>query len=82
MSFKEKYFNLWGEAWSFHKKYSDVNGTDKYWKQVIDESGDIMKEYEGKPEYNFMKNLIMAVALELERIDKVRQREGHGNEKK
>lgn len=83
MDFKKNYFDLWAKAWTFHKKYSNVSGTDEFWQRLVDESGEIMREYEGKPEYNFMKDLVLAVISEIERIDKARrQQEEKENEKR
>lgn len=83
MDFKKDYFDLWAKAWAFHKKYSNVSGTDEFWEQVVNESGEIVREYEGKPEYNFMKDLVLAVISEIERVDKARrQQEEKENEKR
>lgn len=83
MEFKKNYFDLWAKAWNFHKKYSNVSGTDEFWKQAANESSEIVKEFENKPEYNFIKDLVLAVMSEIERVDKrQRQKEGKENEKK
>lgn len=80
MDFKAKYFDLWKIAWNFHKKWCNNGGTDKEWEQIVEESGDIMKQYEGKPEQNFIKDLLLAVLSELEKIDKEKRKGGvdHG----
>lgn len=80
MDFKEKYFEIWKEVWDFHKKWCNNGDTDKEWKQIVEESGDIMKQYEGKPEQNFIKDLLLAVLSELEKIDKEKRKGGvdHG----
>lgn len=70
MDFKEKYFEIWKGAWDFHKRWCDNGGADKEWERIIEESGDIMKQYEGKSEQNFIKNLLIVVLTELEKIDK------------
>lgn len=75
MDFKTKYFELWKVSWDFHKKWCNNGGTDKEWEQIVEESGDILKEYEGKPQYNFMKSLLLAVVDELERIDRAKRKE-------
>lgn len=75
MDFKEQYFDLWVKAWNFHKKYSNISGTDEYWEQVVNESSEIVKEFENKPEYNFMKDLVLAVISEIERVDKHKRKE-------
>lgn len=83
MDFKEQYFDLWAKAWNFHKKYSDICGTNEFWEQLVNESSEIVKEYEGKPEYSFIKDLVLAVISEIERVDKQQQiQEDKGNEKK
>ena len=82
MDFKQQYFELWQQAWNFHKKYSDVSDTDEYWGQLVNESGEIVQQHENQPQFNFMKDLILAVISEIERIDKSRrQQEDKKNEK-
>lgn len=83
MNFKEQYFNLWGEAWGFHKEFASMAGTDEDWQRAVDTSGAIVEKYKGRPEYEFMKSLILAVIDELERQDKrKKQQEDKENEKK
>lgn len=79
MDFKAKYFDLWKSAWNFHKRWSNNDGSDDTWKQIVEESGDIMKQYEGKPEGNFMKDLLLSVLSELEKIDKEKRKGGVNN---
>lgn len=80
MDFKERYFEIWKTAWDFHKKWCRSSGTDREWGQIVEESGNIMKQYEYKPEQNFIKNLLIAVLSELEKIDKEKRKDGvdHG----
>lgn len=81
MDFKKDYFDLWEKAWNFHKKYSNVSGTDEFWERAVNEFGKIMKEYENRPQHDFMKDLMLAVISEIERTDKrQRQQEDRGNE--
>lgn len=75
MDFKDGYFEAWKKTWDFHKRWSDNDGADKTWDQIVEESGDILKEYEGKPQYNFMKSLLLAVVDELDRIDRAKRKE-------
>lgn len=83
MDFKEQYFDVWQEAWKFHKRYSDVTGTDVFWERLIDEAGEIAKKNKFKSEYTFLKDLILAVISEIERVDKQQQRqEDKENEEK
>lgn len=71
MNFREQYFDVWSQAWQFHKRFADMKGTDKEWEAVVNTSGEIVKEYEGKPQYDFMKDLVLATLSELERKDKI-----------
>ena len=83
MSFKEQYFNLWGEAWGFHKEFAGMAGTDEDWQRAVDMSGTIIEKYRDSEKCEFIKSLILAVIEELERQDKrKKQQEGKGNEKK
>ena len=73
MGFKEQYFEIWRQVWEFHKKYSNVSGTDEYWERLVAESGKIVEQYRGLPQYEFIKNLRLAIIGEIERIDKRRR---------
>lgn len=75
MDFKAEYFNSWCTAWEYHKKWCNNAGTDNEWESIVTESGNILKQYEDKPENDFMKSLLLAVVDELERIDKERRKE-------
>ena len=82
MNFKEQYFDVWQEAWRFHKQFANMDGTDKEWDAVVNVSDEIVEEYKNKPGYEFMKNLILPILNELERADKQRQmQEAKTNEK-
>ena len=82
MNFKEEYFSLWSEVWQFHKKFADINGTDDEWQKVVDSAEEIVKRYEGKSKFEFVKSLVLAVLNELEHQDKrERQQEARENEK-
>lgn len=70
MNFKEEYFSLWSEVWQFHKKFADINGTDDEWQKVVDSAEEIVKRYEGKSKFEFVKSLVLAVLNELERRDR------------
>lgn len=75
MDFKGVYFKLWKEAWEFHKKWCNNAGTGNEWEGIVTESGNILRQYEDKPEHDFMKSLLLAIVDELERIDKERRKE-------
>lgn len=81
MDFKEQYFDAWQEAWRFHKKFYDNDGSDKTWEQIVNESSETVRKYMGRSQYDFMKDLILAIISEIERVDKL-QRKGKENEKK
>lgn len=61
------YFELYKDVWNFHKKYQQVQTTDEYWQQVVDESNQIAKKYN---QCKFAKDLLLAIIGELERIYK------------
>lgn len=75
MDFKRTYFNLWAEAWNFHKKYATPGDSEEFWEQLVNESGEIMKEYEDKPEHDFIKDLVVAIVAEIERVSKRQRKE-------
>lgn len=79
MDFRDTYFNIWKSAWDFHKQFADMTGTDEDWQRAVDTSGEIVESYRNKPQYNFMKDLVLAVISEIERVDK-RQREDNKHE--
>ena len=32
MNFREQYFDVWSQAWQFHKRFADMKGTDEEWE--------------------------------------------------
>lgn len=73
MDFKQQYFNIWGEAWQFHKQFSGMEGTDKEWSELVQTSEEIMKKHEKEPQADFMRSLLLAVLAEIEKVDKQRK---------
>lgn len=61
------YWNIYKSVWNFHKKYADVQDSDSYWEDVVNESNRIAKQY---GECKFASRLLLAVIEELERIYK------------
>lgn len=61
------YFDLYKDIWSWHKKYSSVENSDEYWKQVLAEGEQIQKKYNN---CQFVTDLMMTVIGELERKGK------------
>lgn len=74
MDFKNGYFEAWKKAWDFHKRWSDNDGSDKIWDQIINEAGALMRESE------FLKSLVLCVIDELDQIDKQKRKDGTNNE--
>lgn len=71
MDFKGKYFQVWQDAWAFHKKYvaESEKGTD-FWEEAVFESSELLKKYVNKTQQNFLKSLLTAVLSELQRNEK------------
>ena len=67
--FRKEYFNVWQDAWGFHKKYASMSGTDADWDSVVSESDALVKKYDGQSGYSLMRALVFAVIQELERRD-------------
>lgn len=72
MNFKDSYFGIWQQAWTFHKKYAGVKGDDE-WQCAVDESNQLCESYRGQHGYEFMRNLLSAVISEMERSSKNEQ---------
>lgn len=70
MEFKEKYFEIWKEAWNFHGKWFNHNNTDEDWRNLVDESDQIRNKYKDTREYQFTEDLMLIVISELERRSK------------
>lgn len=70
MDFRSMYFDIWRSAWDLHKRYAIRDRTESDWGEIIAEAGAILQQYEGKPQYEFCRNLLPAVIEELEREDK------------
>ena len=75
MDFKKQYFNVWNEAWSFHKEFAGMVGTDEDWQRLVDASDAIAEKHKGKTEYEFIESLILVVVNELERQNKRKQQQ-------
>lgn len=73
MDFKQQYFNIWGKAYSLHKQFSGMAGSDEEWNKLVRTSEEIMKECEKAPQADFMRSLLLAVLAEIERADKQRK---------
>lgn len=73
MDFREQYFDVWRDAWNFHKQFANMSGTEKEWQKVVNTSGEMAERYKNKPGYEFMKALILSILDELERTDKERR---------
>lgn len=70
-NFKKKYFEVWQDAWAFHKKYVEESGKGKdFWEEAVFESSEILKKYVNKPQQDFLKSLLTAVMSELQRNEK------------
>ncbi len=67
MNFKQQYFNIWGEAWQFHKQFAGMTGTDKEWSELVQTSEEIMKKHEKESHAEFLKSLLMVVVAEIEK---------------
>ena len=65
MDFK-KYFNIWQTAWNYHKKFYGIQA-EADWDAVTEEFKTISSQHRGKPEHEFLKNLLLSVLTELER---------------
>ena len=61
------YWQIYADIWNFHKAYFNVQDDDGYWDEVIQKASEVYKKYEGKPEFEFAKQLALSVVDELER---------------
>lgn len=69
MDFKDSiYWKIYGDVWNYHKKFADIQESDEYWDDVVETAGEVYRKYEGKPEHEFAKSLILNVVDELEGI--------------
>lgn len=70
-NFKKKYFEVWQEAWAFHKKYvaESMRGTD-FWESAVYESSELLEKYAHKPQQDFLKSLLTAVMSELQKNER------------
>ena len=57
-----------GDVWKFFKKYFDGDGSDEYWREVIDKSNDIAEMYKDTElHYYVSKYLVLCVGVLNER---------------
>lgn len=79
MNFKESvYWTLYADIVNFHRRYAEVRESDEYWSAVVDASSELYRKYEGVPEKEFAKSLILCILDELERVDKERRLRNNG----
>ena len=64
-------------AWKFYRKYADVQDTDQYWENMIDEA-DQLAEQHGNG--RLIRGLIAVVADEFERKYKEKFKESEGKQ--
>lgn len=56
MDFKEKYFDVWQDAWAFHKKHVEESEEGTYfWEAAVYESSELLKKYVNKPQQSFFE---------------------------
>lgn len=68
MNFKDSvYWQIYGDVWNYHKKFADIQESDEYWDNVVKFTGEVYRKYEGKPEGEFAKQLVLCVVDELDR---------------
>ena len=71
------YWQIFGDVWTFFKKYADVRADDEYWQGVVNEADELYKKYKGQQEESFAKCLILDVIGELESVYKCRKEESN-----
>ena len=68
MNFKESiYWKIYGDIFTLHKQFSDPVDADEFWSELVAESNNIYKKYKDLAEGEFAKDLLLAVAAEIER---------------
>lgn len=68
MDFKKQYLDIWNLAWSYHKCHFPVRRDDpKYWDDVVLDYGEICEKNRDRPEFDLLRDLMLAVISELER---------------
>ena len=56
-------FAYFGEAWNFFKRFYEVQDTERYWDEVVQEAGQIIEKY-NQP---LCKAVVLAILDELDR---------------
>lgn len=68
MAEKDIYWQMYADAWVFHKRYiNNISDDDSFWEEIVAESGKLSKKY-GK--CKFIIDLMIAEITEFERIYK------------
>lgn len=71
MDFRKKYFEVWQDAWNFHKKYVlESEKRSDFWESAVYDSSELLKKYSHTLQKNFLKSLLTAVLTELQRSEK------------
>nr|WP_296960370.1 hypothetical protein [uncultured Mediterraneibacter sp.] len=67
MDFKKTIeFQIYADVWNFHKRFYQVDNSEMYWDQVVEESRKLSEKYKSK----FVDDLLAAVLTEFERKGK------------
>ena len=67
MDFKKTIeFQIYADVWNFHKRIYQVDNSEMYWDQVVEESRKLSEKYKSK----FVDDLLAAVLTEFERKGK------------
>lgn len=67
MDFKKTIeFQIYADVWNFHKRFYQVDNSEMYWDQVVEESRKLSEKYKSK----FADDLLAAVLTEFERKGK------------
>lgn len=73
MGFKDSiYWRIYGDVWNFHKEYVGVRKDDEHWDDVTEAAEEIRRKYKGRPEGEFVIQLLLSVIEELERVSKMK----------
>lgn len=74
------YWQVFGDVWQYFKQFYPPKSDDKYWDAAVAEIENLMTKYQGSEGEKLMQGLILSVLTEMERIQKMKEKEQMKNE--
>lgn len=62
----KQYYEIFTDGWKLFKEFSEPDGSDEFWQQLIDKASQLDKQYNSR----LFREISLAILNEIEKIDK------------